>query len=96
MAIAEHQADVLLYFRGHEPKSPLIEIILSIDRCKPQGIVLALEHQLGAAHEVEGNLYVWTGKAAVIVAQVPTKDGRCEINFVDPGDAKRISQLRGG
>lgn len=96
LAVAEQQADVLLYFKGHEETAPLIEIILSIDRCKPEGVVLALEHQLGAAHEIEGSTYVWTGKAAVIVGQVPTKEGRCEINFVAPTDAKRIAQLRGG
>jgi hypothetical protein len=94
MAIAEQEADVLLYFKGHEKSAPLIEIILSIDRCKPEGVVLALESQLGAAHEIEGNMRVWTGKAAVILAQLPTKDGRCEISFVDPTDTKRIAQIR--
>ncbi len=95
MGIADQVADILLYFRGNEETSPLVEIIVSIDRCRPEGVVMAFEKQLGPPHERAANLHMWFGKLATIIAQLPTSDGRCEINFVDPADAKRIAELRG-
>jgi hypothetical protein len=93
--IAEQAAEVLLYFAGNEDTAPLVEIILAIDRCRPEAVALAFEKQLGAPHESSGTTRIWSGKSAVIIAQLPTPDDRCEISFVDPTDAKRIAELRG-
>jgi hypothetical protein len=95
MTIAEQAADVLLYFAGDRDDSLLVEIILSINRCRPEGVALAFENQLGPPTEIAGTVRVWSGKAAMIIAQLPASDGRCEINFVDPRDQKRIGQIRG-
>jgi len=93
LQVAEQAADVHLYFGNAEPTAKLIEILLSINRCKPEGVILQFEHELGPASESAAGRHVWRSKAAVIVAQLDLSDGRCEINFVAPSDAKRIADL---
>jgi hypothetical protein len=95
LTIAEQLAQVDLYFRGAEETAPLVEILIAVNRCKPQAIEMALNTQLGTAGTQLDNKLFWEGKAAVIVAQLPAPDGVCEINFVAPKEKERIAQLKG-
>ncbi len=95
IVIAEQVAQVDLYFRGTEDTAPLVEILVAVNRCKPNQIETALNSQLGAPGKtLEGKLF-WEGKAAVIIAQLPASDGVCEINFVAPTEKDQIAHLKG-
>lgn len=93
LQVAEQAADVHLYFEGSEPTAKLVEILLSINACKSRPVQLQFEHELGPAQESVAGQLIWRSKAAVIVAQLDLPDGRCELNFVAPTDAKRIAEL---
>lgn len=93
MTIAEHRASVDLYFRGQEETSTLNEILLALGACNVQAVDGWLTRKLGAAPAHRGKVPVWPGKAATVVALLPSRDGVCQIHFVDPGDEKRLAQL---
>ena len=94
MMIAEHRATVDLYFRGHEPTAPLVEILLALSApCNPEAIDKWLTHRLGPASRSSGRAILWDGKAAVIIAMLPAPGGECRIHFVAPEDGARRAAL---
>ena len=86
-------ADVGLYFRGPEPTSPLIEITLSVRRCKDNKVIDAMVEALGAPNVRKGNHFLWRGKLAVVAAELPASGRRCEVSFVTATDKERVAAL---
>jgi len=86
-------ADVGLYFRGPEPKSPLIEITLSVRRCDPGPMIAALTKVLGEPSAHKNDHYYWRGKLAFVSGAIPAAGRRCEISFVTTQDKERVAEL---
>jgi hypothetical protein len=93
MSIAEHRATVDLYFRGSQDSSPLAEILLALGPCNAEQVDRWLTTKLGVAGAQRGRALVWPGVAATVIALLPSRDGICEVHFVDPSDEKRLAQL---
>lgn len=95
MSIAEHRATVDLYFRGAEDTSPLVEILLALGACNAEAVDRWLTSKLGTASEQRGRALVWPGSGAraTVVALLPSRDGVCEVHFLEPTDEKRLAQL---
>jgi hypothetical protein len=93
MSIAEHRATVDLYFRGQEDTAPLSEILLALGPCDVEAVDRWLTHKLGIAPDRRGRAPVWPGKAATVVALLPSRDGICQVHFLEPGDQKRLAEL---
>jgi hypothetical protein len=96
LTLGDHNATVDLYFAGHEPSAPLVEILLNIPRCTEGALRHWATSNLGKPSEEAGNRLFWSGRHAFIAAQVPAERSRCELNFVAATDAERIAQLRAG
>jgi len=93
MSIAEHRATVDLYFRGREDKSPLAEILLALGPCDAEAVDRWLTSKLGTASAQRGRALVWPGAKATVIALLPSRDGVCEVHFLEPTDEKRLAQL---
>jgi hypothetical protein len=95
MSIAEHRATVDLYFRGAEDTSPLVEILLALGACDAEAVDRWLTSKLGVASAQRGRALVWpgAGQRATVVALLPSRDGVCEVHFLEPTDEKRLAQL---
>lgn len=93
VAIGGQAATVDLYFDGKEKTSTAVEILLTVSNCKEEPILESLKKELGQPTQSVGARWIWRGKKAVIVAQLPAEPGTCEINFLHPSQTERIEKL---
>ena len=86
------QAGVVdLYFRDKEGTAT--EILVVVNRCRPEPIERELRKELGQATAQVGGNTAWVGKKATIIARLPAEKGVCEVTFLHPSETERIAEL---
>lgn len=91
--LGEQTANIDLYFEGKSTDSTLIEILLDVSFCRPEGIEAFLIHKLGQPKGRVGKRAFWSNDYVHISAALPAEPTRCEVNFVSVKDQARIDSL---
>ncbi len=93
IAIGDTLAEVNLYFGGREDSAKLVEIELGVRRCDPEPLAVALSDALGKPSSRMPDKLLWEHELAFVSADFKAGARRCQVNFVSPGDKKRVAEL---
>lgn len=93
VALGDQNANIDLYFGGKTTDATLVEILLDISSCRPEGLEAYLTSKLGQPVRRTEKRAFWTNEFVHISAALPAEPMRCEVNFVSIKDAKRIESL---
>jgi hypothetical protein len=94
--IGAQPANTDLYFKGNDPKAPLVEIALTIRACNTDDAGKALTTVLGKPdQDSNAKRMFWSGKIMFASAKLPAKDSiECQVNFILATDADRMKELK--
>jgi hypothetical protein len=92
--VAGHRAGIDLFFADEDLESPLVEVLLSVQRCRESDAAAAFVEMLGAPGERLGRVLVWPGDKVVAIATLPREPDLCELSFLSPDQTGRIERLR--
>jgi hypothetical protein len=87
------------YFASNAKDAKLVEIAITIRTCDAPAVAGDLSTRIGkpTSQSDDGKMLFWQMSTMFVRALVPDKkSGWCELNFVDPGDAQRIADLKAG
>lgn len=93
VGLGDQTANIDLYFAGKTTDSTLVEILLDISSCRPEGLEAYLVSKMGQPIRRTGKRAFWTNEYVHISAALPAEPMRCEVNFVSVKDTKRIENL---
>ena len=93
VGLGDQTANIDLYFGGKTTDATLVEILLDVSSCRPEGIEAYLVHRMGQPVRRTEKRAFWTNEYVHISAGLPVEPMRCEINFVSAKDTKRIESL---
>lgn len=93
VALGDQNANIDLYFGGKTTDATLIEILLDVTFCRPEGLEAYLTSKLGEPVRRIGPRTFWSNEYVHISAALPAEPTRCEVNFVSVKDSKRLQGL---
>jgi hypothetical protein len=93
VGLGDQTANIDLYFGGKTTDATLIEILLDVSSCRPEGLEAYLTSRMGPPVRRTEKRAFWTNEYVHISAGLPVEPMRCEVNFVSVKDAKRIESL---
>ena len=99
MQVGGQSGETQVYFASKAKDAPLIEISISIHTCDAPAVATDLTGRIGkpTSQSDDGKMLFWSMSTMFVRALVPDKQsGSCELNFVDPKDAKSIADLKAG
>lgn len=91
--LGDQKGNIDLYFEGMTTDSRLIEILIDVPFCRPEGLEAFLTHTLGEPKGRVGKRAFWSNEYVYISAALPAEPRRCEVNFVSVKDQARIDKL---
>jgi hypothetical protein len=94
MKIAKRNAEVNLYFLGHEPDAKLIEIQLSVRGCLEDELDSWMRTAMGAPIDQRPGRAYWKNGYMWAAAKMPSEPGRCLVHFVPLSEESEIARIK--